>query len=114
MRSTSKNKTLFWITLIVAAELTSFALLQKSVDSPVHSNVYIAIAILLFGLVVPLAFRETLRGTKIAISNFYWIIASELGSIALGYAVFKQKLTTKDYAAVVFLIMATMVQVLGN
>jgi len=105
------KSTLYWIAVIVAAELTSFTLLQKSVDSPHNAKIYIATAMILFGGVVTLAFRETLRGTKIAISNLYWIIASEIGSVILGYAVFKQKLKPKDYAAVSLLILATVVQV---
>lgn len=102
-----------WVTFIVAAELAAFALLQKSVDSPKNRALYITTAILLFGLVVPLSFREMLRGSQIAIANLYWIVASQIGSVALGYFVFKQKLATKDYAAIGLLLLATMVQVFG-
>ena len=107
---TGKISTLVWITCIVAAELVAFALLQKTVDSPKNAALYITISILLFGLVVPLAFRETLKGNKIAISNLYWIIASQFGSVILGYWVFKQSLSSREYAAIGLLVLATIVQ----
>jgi multidrug transporter EmrE-like cation transporter len=109
----SSLRTLFYITLIVAAELTAFTLLQYSVDSPKRAALNITLSILLFGLVVPLAFRETLKGNKIAIANLYWIIASAIGSIALGYILFNQTLTSKEYIAVGVLIAVTMYQVFG-
>lgn len=104
-------KNLFWVTCIVAAELLAFALLQNSVDNTKHANLNIFFAILLFGLVVPLAFRETLRGTQIAISNLYWIIASSIGSILLGYFAFNQQLKTKEFVAFSLLLLATAVAV---
>ena len=104
-------KNLFWISCIIAAELTSFWLLQESVDKPEKSGIYIFFSILLFGLVVPLAFRETLRGTQIAVANLYWIIASSIGSIILGYFAFNQHLSTKVYIAFGLLIAATAVAV---
>jgi hypothetical protein len=107
----SKYSTFFWITLIVFAELASFWLLQKSVDSSKNALFYVLCSILLFGIVVPLSFRETLKGTKLAVSNLYWIIASEIGSVALGLIVFKQSLTVNDYAAVALLSLAAVVQV---
>lgn len=107
-------RTFFLITCIVAAELTSFALLQKSVDSSKNAYMNISTSILLFGLVVPLAFRETLKGNKIAISNLYWIIASQIGSVVLGYYAFNQNLSTREYFAVALLIIATLVQFSGS
>lgn len=104
-------KNLFWVSCIIAAELTSFWLLQQSVDKPEKSGIYIFLSILLFGLVVPLAFRETLKGTQIAVANLYWIIASSIGSIILGYFAFNQQLTTKEYVAFALLIGATAVAV---
>ena len=113
MHELSKNYSVWlWITVIVACELTAFALLQKSVESPKYSNTYVAISILLFGLGVTLAFRETLKGNKIAVSNLYWIIASSLGSFALGYFVFNQSLGTKEYVGIALLLAATAIQVL--
>jgi multidrug transporter EmrE-like cation transporter len=106
---TSTIKTILWITSIVIAELIAFALLQTSVDSPKHATLYITISILLFGLVVPIAFRETLKGNKIAVSNMYWIIASQIGSVILGYWLFQQHLSTKEYIAIFLLILATLV-----
>jgi hypothetical protein len=106
--------TIFWITCIVGAELLAFALLQKSVDSSKNAYIYITTSILLFGLVVPLAFRETLKGNKIAISNLYWIIASQIGSVILGYYAFNQSLSTREYFAVALLILATFVQFSGS
>lgn len=111
---TSTVKTLLWITCIVVAELTAFILLQKSIESPMHSTLYIIISIILFGLVVPLAFRETLRGNKIAISNLYWIIASQIGSVILGYWLFNQNLTASEYASIFLLILATIVLFSGS
>lgn len=61
---------------------------------------------LLFGLVVPLAFRESLKGSKIPISNLYWIVLSEIGALALGYFAFKETLNTKQYVAVALLVVA--------
>lgn len=106
-------KTLFWVTLIVVAELIAFALLQKSIDTAYNRNVNVVFSILLFGLVVPLAFRESLRGNAIAISNLYWIITSLIGSILLGYFAFHQKLAIKDYAAVGLVCVAFAVQIFG-
>ena len=62
-----------------------------------------------FGTVVPLAFRETLRiSSGIAVSNLYWIILSQVGSVALGAFAFKQTLKPtgkpEDWAAVVLLL----------
>jgi len=103
----TKARVLLFVSLIVAAELTSFALLQKSIDT--HAPGKVAAAMLLFGIVVPLAFRETLRDTPIAVSNLYWIVASSLGSVALGSA-FGQTLTSREYAAIALLIAATVIQ----
>ena len=115
MRGPSGNvTTLFWITCIVAAELLAFALLQKSVDSTKNAAFYITTSILLFGLVVPLAFRETLKGNQIAISNLYWIIASQIGSMALGYFAFRQTLSLREYSAVGLLIIATLILFSGS
>jgi multidrug transporter EmrE-like cation transporter len=108
-----KAKILLYITMIVSAELTAFTLLQKSIDKPDHAALYITTSILLFGLVVPLAFRETLRGTQIAIANLYWIIASVIGSIILGYVVFNQQLSKKEYIVVGVLLAAIAYQVFG-
>jgi hypothetical protein len=106
-----KSVTLFWVGVIVAAELAAFDLLQKSIDSPARKNVYIASAILLMGVVVSLAFRETLRvGSMIAVSNLYWITFSSLGGIALGYFAFGQKLRTSQYIAAALIIIAAVVQ----
>ena len=114
IKMTKSSITLLWITLIVAAELTAFALLQNSVDSTKHAARNITGAILLFGLVVPLAFRQTLRGTQIAVSNLYWIILSQIGSILLGYFAYNQSLSRKEYIAVGLLLLATAVQVFGT
>lgn len=114
MTSNKKLKTLFFVTCIVAAELTAFTFLQKSLDSKKNEMFHLISAILLFGLVVPLAFRETLRGNPIAIANLYWIIASAIGSVIIGYWVFKQTLSTKDFIAIGLLIIATLVQFYGN
>jgi hypothetical protein len=112
MRELSKNYSVwFWVTVIVVSELIAFTLLQKSVDSPKNANTYIAISIFLFGLGVTLPFRETLKGNKIAVSNLYWIIASSLGSFALGYFAFNQSLGAKEYAGIALLILATAIQV---
>jgi multidrug transporter EmrE-like cation transporter len=114
MREISSNgKILFWISCIVVAELTAFALLQKSVDSSKNSALYIGIAMLLFGIVVPLAFRETLKGNKIAISNLYWIIASQIGAVLLGYFAYKQTLSSREYVAVGLLLLSAIVQFSG-
>jgi len=110
---TSTVKTVLWITCIVVAELIAFALLQTSVDSPKHATWYIIISVLLFGLVVPLAFRETLKGNKIAVSNLYWIIASQIGSVILGYWLFQQHLSIKEYIAIFLLFIATLVLFIG-
>lgn len=111
MRSMTSNvSVLFWVSVIVAAELIAFALLQKSVDSPKNANLYIAISMVLFGVFVTLAFRETLKGTKIAVSNLYWIIASSFGSFLLGYFVFNQTLAAKEYAGIGLLVVATAIQ----
>ena len=92
-----------WVTLIVAAELTAFWLLQKSLDRP-KKVAYIAAAVALFGIVVPLAFRQTLReGSDIAVSNLYWIILSQAGSVALGAVAFKQTLSAREWAATALL-----------
>jgi multidrug transporter EmrE-like cation transporter len=105
------GKTLGLVTLIVSAELTAFALLQNSVDSQRHEIFYLLSACLLFGLVVPLAFRETLRiGNAIAISNLYWIALSLLGSVVLGYFAFDQKPSGKNYAAMALLLIAVVIQ----
>ena len=102
--------TLFWISVVVAAELVAFDLLQKSVDSAAHRNAYIAIAVLLMGIGVSLAFREALRnGDKLAIANLYWIAASSMGSIALGYFAFGQKLRPQEILAAVLVILAAVV-----
>jgi hypothetical protein len=115
MRAWSGNvTTLFWITCIVAAELLAFALLQKSVDSTKNAAFYITTSILLFGLVVPLAFRETLKGNQIAISNLYWILASQIGSMALGYFAFRQTLSLREYSAVGLLLLATLILFSGS
>jgi hypothetical protein len=106
---TSSLRTILWITCIVIAELVAFALLQTSVDSPKYATLYIIIAILLFGIVVPIAFRETLKGNNIAVSNLYWIIGSQIGSVILGYLIFKQNLSRKEYIAIFLLILATLV-----
>ena len=99
---------IFWITLIVVLELTSFALLQKSLESEKNKTAYIIISVLLFSL-VPLAFRESLRGSQIAVSNLYWILLSQIGSIILGYAMFKQKFGSKETISVILLIIAAIV-----
>ena len=109
-----KYQTFFWVSVIVAAELTAFALLQKSVDSSKNATFYILSAMFLFGVVVSLAFRETLFGNKIAIANLYWIVASTIGSAILGYWVFKQNLEKKDIAAIVILLIAIYVQLYGG
>lgn len=111
--TSSLVKTLFWITCIIVAELTSFALLQKSIDSHKNATLYIIISILLFGIVVPLAFRETLKANKIAISNLYWIIGSQIGSVILGYYAFKQNVSRREYVAISLLLLATIVQFSG-
>jgi multidrug transporter EmrE-like cation transporter len=103
-----KSKVFLWVTLIVAAELTAFALLQDSVDH--HAPGKVVVAMLLFGIVVTLSFRESLRGAAIAVSNLYWIILSSLGSVALGYYLYDQKLTSRQYIAVGLLVAATTIQ----
>ena len=109
---TNKNlKTIFWVTLIVAAELIAFALLQKAVDEPKNSAIYTFIACLLFGIIVPLAFKETLgNGNIIAAANFYWIVLSAIGSAGLGYWVFKQNLTRKELVSIPLLLLAISAQ----
>ena len=110
----NKNlRTIGWITIIVAAELISFALLQESVNSEKHAFVYTLLACLLFGLAVPLAFKETLRdGNEIAAANLYWIILSAIGSILVGYLIFKQPLTRKEVITVTLLFIAITAQFL--
>ena len=98
---------IFWITLIVILELISFALLQKSLDNEKNRNAYIITAVILFSF-VPLAFRESLRGTQIAVSNLYWILLSQIGSIILGYAMFNQKIGSRETISIVLLIIAAL------
>jgi len=57
---------------------------------------------------------DALKGNKIAISNLYWIIASQIGSVILGYYAFNQSLSTREYFAVALLILATIVQFSGS
>lgn len=96
-------RTVGWVSVIVAAELAAFSLLQRSVGTDVRPSVkalHVAGAMALFGLVVPLAFRETLRGgSNMAVSNLYWIILSQLGTVALGYVAFGQKLLAHEWIA---------------
>jgi hypothetical protein len=104
-------KTFGFVTLIVAAELAAFALLQNSVDTDEHKIFYLVSSCLLFGLIVPLAFRETLKlGNQIALSNLYWIVLSLIGSALLGFLAFQQKLTAKNYAAFGLLLLAVIIQ----
>jgi len=105
-----KAHPLVWVSFIVAAELIAFWMLQKSVDTPKHAALYITLSILLFGLIVPLAFRQTLTSTQIAVSNMYWIILSQIGSIVLGYLAFNQKISGRSMVAVVLLFLAVWVQ----
>jgi hypothetical protein len=109
----SSLRTLFFVSCIVAAELTAFGLLQNSVDYSKHKAFNITLSILLFGLIVPLAFRETLKGNKIAIANLYWILASAIGSIFVGYFLYDQDLTRKEYISFALLGIATLYQVFG-
>jgi multidrug transporter EmrE-like cation transporter len=99
---------IFWITLIVILELISFTLLQKSLESEKNKAAYIVISVILFSL-VPLAFRESLRGSQIAVANLYWILLSQIGSIILGYAIFNQKFGSRETFSVVLLIIAALV-----
>ena len=97
----SSDKTLRvvgWVTAIVAAELLAFTLLQKSVDSDAKRPALILGAMALFGVVVPLAFRETLReGSAVNVSNLYWILLSQSGAVLLDLLVFKKVIRGKDY-----------------
>ena len=107
----SNLRTLGWITVIVAAELFAFALLQKSIDSNSNAIFNTVVACILFGLAVPLAFKETLRdGNQIAAANLYWIILSAIGSILVGYLVFKQQLSRRELLSVPLLIAAVTAQ----
>ena len=98
------------VAAIVIAELIAFDLLQKSLDYAEHKVAYIVSAILLMGVVVSLAFREALRnGDNMGLVNLYWIAASSLGAIALGYLAFGQSMRRKDFLAVAFIIAAAVV-----
>jgi multidrug transporter EmrE-like cation transporter len=110
--SDDNKKTLFWITIIVAAELTAFVLLQKSIDSKKNRLFYITTSILLF-TIVPLAFRETLKVNSIAMSNFYWIVLSEIGAVIVGYLFFTQKLSTREWIAISLLVLASIITLTG-
>jgi hypothetical protein len=76
-------RTLFFVTCIVAAELTAFALLQNSVDTPHRKAFNITVSILLFGIIVPLSFRETLKGNKP--SNMRKVIVDSIEYESLSY-----------------------------
>jgi multidrug transporter EmrE-like cation transporter len=104
-------KALLWVTVIVAAELLAFALLQKALDDEKQGALYTIIACLLFGIIVPLAFKEALAsGNMIAAANLYWIVLSQIGSVVLGYWVFKQNLTRKEMVAIPLLLLAVIAQ----
>jgi hypothetical protein len=93
-------RTVGWVSLIVGAELAAFSLLQRSVDEPTNKALNVAAAMVLFGTIVPLAFRETLQeGGNMAISNLYWIILSQLGTVALASAVYKKQMHAREWAA---------------
>ena len=93
--------TIGWITLIVIAELISFSLLQSSVEEDNDNRVlYVIIAMIIFGTVVPLAFRETLYDDgNMAVSNLYWIILSHIGTVLLAYIVYKKNINLRDWIA---------------
>lgn len=93
-------RTVGWVSLIVAAELAAFGLLQRSVDEPSNKALNVVGAMALFGTVVPLAFRQTLHEDgNMAISNLYWIILSQLGTVALASAVYKKSMHAREWAA---------------
>lgn len=93
--------TIGWITLIVIAELVSFSLLQSSIeDDNDYKTLYIITAMIIFGTVVPLAFRETLFDDgNMAVSNLYWIILSHIGTVLLAYIVYKKSINLRDWLA---------------
>ena len=104
---------LAWTSLIVIAELWAFYLLQKNVDEngPLFSGKVI-FSVLLFGLVVPYAFRKILMGgTHVPIANLYWIVFSQIGSVALAYFLLNQKIKMKDWIAISLLFLAVIITV---
>ena len=110
----SKLTILSWVTVIVVAELIAFSFLQRSVDPKISSKkqtMYIIIAMLLFGCIVPIAFRETLKTEKssLQMSNLFWVIFSQLGTILLGYIMFQQNLDKYDWLATILLIASAVV-----
>ena len=105
-----------WTSLIVIAELWAFYLLQKNVDekSSLLSGKVI-LSVLLFGLVVPYSFRKVLLGgTNVPIANLYWIVLSQIGSVALAYYLLNQKIKLKDWIAISLLILAVIITVFGK
>ena len=99
------GSTLGWITVVAAAELLAFYLLQTSLTE--SNPLYLVGACLLFGIVVPLAFRESLRsGTNVPIANLYWIVFSEIGAVLLAYFVFKQTLSKREMVAIGLLLVS--------
>ena len=68
-------------------------------------------AIFLFGAIVPYSFRETLRdeNSSLQFSNLFWIVISQLGTIFVGYILFKQHLDINDWISTILLMASAIV-----
>lgn len=88
--------------LIVATETSAQYFIQKKIK--VNENTYLIIGILLYGMVGAIYYNILKQGKKLAIANTLWNAGTEITVAVLGFLLFKQKLTYKQVAAIIVIV----------